>query len=136
MKPPAKLSVANAINRGFNQLTAVIFGVMSLTFGGLLFEETDPIDKVDNTLLVVVGVVAVVWYLWKQNGTRRSAVPVGLAGAALVAQLFGSFVEFSDPISFGDDIAGLTLTVALVVVLAVLYATNGKLLAVSAPTAT
>ena len=55
-------NVSEDVNRGYNILASTLLGVTALVYVGLIGVEPDPIDKIDNTLLVIVALVAVVWY--------------------------------------------------------------------------
>lgn len=123
------LSVEAAVHRGYNQVMAVVFGLTALTFGSEIFGEPDPIDKVDNSLLAVIGLIAVVWYLLGTNRFQRSMVPLGLAVAALGAQILGVVLEMGDPTAFADDIPGMIIFVSFLVLLVVLRRSNDGLLA-------
>jgi len=125
----AAFGVREAVHRGYNMLIATVLGLTALTFGTELFVEADAVDKIDNTLLAAIGVVAVVWYFLGKNWTRRSAIPLGLVAAALLVQIFGVLVELDDPTALGDDIPGMILFTPLLILAAVLYSMNAKLLA-------
>lgn len=127
--PSNPVNFAEAINRGLNLVAVVALGLTGLTFGSDLFMEADPMDKIDNTLLLVIGVVAVVWYFMGRHWAQRSAVPVYLAAAALLAQIAGFVIEIGDPTALGDDIPGLILFVPLLIILAAIYSMNGRYLA-------
>ncbi len=118
-----------ALNRGLNLLVAVALGVSGLTFGSDLFAEMDALDKIDNSLLALVGVVAVVWYFTGRHWAQRSAVPVYLTVAALAAQVLGLGIEMGDSNALGDDIPGMILYVTLLVVVVLIYQANGRYLA-------
>ncbi len=126
-------SYAEAINRALNLVAAGALGLTALTFGADLVLEADPIDKVDNSLLAVIGVVAVVWYFMGRHWAKRSAVPVYLGAAALLVQIAGFALEIGDPTALGDDIPGLILYVPLLIILVALYSLNGRYLALGPP---
>jgi peptidoglycan/LPS O-acetylase OafA/YrhL len=114
-------NLQEAMNRAVNLVAATVLGLTALTFGSEIFNEMDPVDKIDNTLLLVIGVVAVAWYFMRRNWARRSALPVVLAGAALIAQIAGFAIEVGDSVALGDDIPGLVLFVPLLIIVFVLY---------------
>ena len=129
---PSKLSAVDAINRGYNLLVTVILGLTGLTFGSEIIAEADPIDKLDNTLLAVVGIVAVVWYFMGRHWVQRSLVPLGLVLGALIIQVAGVAIEVGDPTAIGDDIPGMIIFTSLLVVVGVLWSANGRLITSSA----
>lgn len=123
-----EITLSESVNRALNLLVATALGLTGLTFGSDLFAETDPIDKLDNTLLAVVGVVAVVWYFTGRHWAQRSRVPMVLAAVALLVQLVGVAIEIGDPTALGDDIPGMVLFVPLLVIVTALYSINGRYL--------
>lgn len=130
---PSPMSLADSINRGFNLSAVLALGIAGLTFGSDLFAETDPVDKIDNTLLALVGVIAVAWYFTGRHWAQRTPIPLYFAIAALGVQVLGLSIEIGDPTALGDDIPGMILFVALLVVLALIYSANGRHLASIAP---
>lgn len=129
-EPSDQISVADAVNRSLNLLVTTVLAVTALTFGSDLFAEADAIDKVDNTLLVVVGVVAVVWYFMGRNWAKRSSIPVLLAAAAVGVQILGFVIEIGDSLALGDDIPGMIVFVSLLIIVAIIYRVNGRYLGV------
>ncbi len=128
-KPVDQLSFADSVNRSLNLLVVTVLGITALSFGSDLLVETEPLDKVDNTLLVVLGVAGVAWYFIRRNWAQRSPIPVALAAFAVIAQIVGFVIEIGDPTALGDDIPGMTVFVPLLVIAAVLYSINGRYLA-------
>ncbi len=127
-KPTEQISFAESVNRSLNLLVATILGITALAFGGEIFLEDELIDKVDNTLIVVIGVVAVAWYFLGRNWAGRSRMPVILASATVVAQIIGIGLEFNDPPALGDDIPGLLVFGSLLIIAAIVYTMNGRYL--------
>ena len=121
------LSVAEAVNRGYNILAAVLLLVTGLAFSELIFAEPDPLDKIDNTILLAVGLAAVAWYFIGTNRIKRSVVPLALGAAAVVGQLIGIGLEFADPTAIGDDFGGLIVYTATIIALGVVYVSNRKI---------
>ena len=121
------MTVADAVNRGYNTFAATLLLVLGLGFAELIFGEPDPLDKIDNIILLVVGVVAVPWYFTGKHRFERSSVPIALGGVALAGQILGIFIEINDPKAVGDDFGGLTIYAVTLVALIVLYAVNRRL---------
>lgn len=126
--PTTAITPSEAVHRGFSMLVVAVLGLSGLTFGAELFAEADPIDKIDNTLLVVVAVVALAWYLASSDRLKRTFVPFALVGAAIGVQILGFVLEVGDPTALGDDIPGLILYTALLVVLWVVRRANDQVL--------
>lgn len=122
-----KLTVRDAVNRGYNLLACAILALAGLGFGMVVFSESEWIDRVDDIGLIVVGALAVIWYFVGQNRFKRSITPIMFSGLALLAQIFGVLFEHDDPASFGDNIGGMFMLVPLLIVLIVLYIRNRQL---------
>jgi len=83
-----------------------------LAFGTVGFAESDLADKIDDFGLLIVGLVAVVWYLAGRGRLSRSIVAPALVVAALAFQLLGVLLERDDPTAFGDNIGGILFFVS------------------------
>jgi hypothetical protein len=116
-----ELTVIDAVNRGYNLLACGTLGLAGLAFGTIILEEKDLTDKVDDGGFLVIGAVAVIWYLIGRNRFKRTPLPLVLAAVALVVQLVGLVLERSDSAAVGDNIGGMWLFVPLLVLLAVQY---------------
>ena len=127
-----KMTLQNAINRGYNLLACTALALAGLAFGTVVFEEADLLDKVDDIGFLVIGAVAVIWYLVGRNRFKRSVVPIVLSGIAIIVQIVGLALEKDDPASFGDNIGGMWLFVPFFVVLVVQFYVNRRLLVASA----
>ena len=78
-----KMTLQNAINRGYNLLACTALALAGLAFGTVVFEEADLLDKVDDIGFLVIAAVAVIWYLVGRNRFKRSVVPIVLSGIAI-----------------------------------------------------
>jgi hypothetical protein len=116
-----KMTLQNAINRGYNLLACTVLALAGLAFGTVVFEEADLLDKVDDIGFLVIGAVAVTWYLVGHNRFKRSVVPIVLAGIAIIVQVVGLVLEKDDRASFGDNIGGMWLFVPFFVFLIVQF---------------
>ena len=125
------MTLQNAINRGYNLLACTALALAGLAFGTVVFEEADLLNKVDDIGFLVIGAVAIIWYLVSHNRFKRSVVPLVLSGIAIIVQVVGLVVEKDDPASFGDNIGGMWLFVPLFVVLIAQFFLNRRHLAAS-----
>jgi hypothetical protein len=82
-----KMTLQNAINRGYNLLACTVLALAGLAFGTVVFEEADLLDKVDDIGFLVIGAVAITWYLVGRNRFKRSLVPIVLSCIAIIVQL-------------------------------------------------
>ena len=132
-----RMTLQNAINRGYNLLACTVLALAGLAFGTVVFEEADLLDKVDDIGFLVIGAAAITWYLVGRNRFKRSVVPIVLSAIAIIVQVVGLVLEKDDPASFGDNIGGMWLFVPLFFVLVVQFYINRRHLAsaevVSAP---
>ena len=126
------MTLQNAINRGYNLLACTVLALAGLAFGTVVFEEADLLDKVDDIGFLIIGAVAVTWYLVGRNRFKRSVMPIALSGLAIIVQIVGLVLEKDDPASFGDNIGGIWLFVPLFVFLIVQFYINRRLLVASA----
>jgi hypothetical protein len=125
------MTLQNAINRGYNLLACTVLALAGLAFGTVVFEEADLLDKVDDIGFLVIGAVAVIWYLLGRNCFKQSVVPIILSGLAIIVQIVGLVLEKDDPASFGDNIGGIWLFVPLFVFLIVQFYVNRRHLVAS-----
>jgi hypothetical protein len=114
------VTVSEAINRGYNLMLTAFLALGGIAFGTVITEETDLPDKVDDAGFLILGIVAVIWYLTSKK-TQRSMVPVILAAVAVVVQIVGVVLEFGDEKAFGDNIGGMFLFIPLLVFAALQY---------------
>lgn len=116
------------VQRGYNLMVTAVLFFGGLAFGTLAFSpvENDWGDRFDDVGLVVVGVVAVLWYLIGDNRYRRSIVPLLLVAAAVVVQAVAVPLEHDDAAAFGDNIGGLILLVPFLVFAAFQYVRTAR----------
>ncbi len=121
-----ELTVRDAVNRGYNMLACTTLALAGLAFGTVVIAEQDWTDRFDDGGLLILGAIAVAWYLVGGNRFKRSIVPIVLAAIALLVQLSGVLLEHDDPSSFGDNIGGMWLFIPLLAFLIVQYVRNGR----------
>ena len=83
------MTFQDAINRGYNLLACTALALAGLAFGNVVFEEADLLDKVDDIGFLVIGAVAIIWYLVGRNRFRRSVIPIVLSALAIIVQIVG-----------------------------------------------
>ena len=126
------MTTRDAVNRGYNLLACASLALAGLAFGTVAFDEGAFTDKVDDIGFLLIGAVAIIWYLVGRNRFTRSPVPIILSAAAVVVQIAGLGLERDDPASFGDNIGGMWLFVPLLVLLIVQFFVNRRYQAASA----
>ena len=110
----------DAINRGYNLMITAFLALGGLAFGTVITEESDLADKIDDAGFLILGIVAVIWYLTSKKNLR-SIVPIILAAVAVVVQIVGVVLENGDEKAFGDNIGGIFLWIPLLVFAALQY---------------
>ncbi len=118
--------------RGYNLMMAAFLFFIGIGMGTDAIPEGDVPDKIDDLLLLAIGLIAVGWYLtWSRN--RRSLVPVVLTVVALAAQVLGVVLEADDPASIGDNIGGMVMLVPLVVFATWQYVRTARIIGAEVP---
>ena len=103
------MNVTQSVNRTVNLIGVAIAGLAGFAFAPEAIIEPDVIDKVDDTLILLLGIGAIVWYLRNGNRYARSLMPIVFVGVALLLKIFAIVVEIADPEDVGDDFGGLIL---------------------------
>jgi hypothetical protein len=103
------MTVQEAVNRGYNLLVCSIVILAGAAFGSVIVNEAELNDKLDDGILLAVGVIALVWYLWGTNRVKRSWIPILCVVLALVGQIIGVLLEKDDKEAFGDNIGGMII---------------------------
>jgi hypothetical protein len=123
------MTIQQSLNRGFNLLATSITGLAGFAFAPEMFVEKDMPDKIDDALLFLLGLVAIIWYRRSENRYTRSALPVAFVVIGLAIKLTGLFIELDDAEAFGDDIGGLILFVLSAGLIIQQFRRTGELLA-------
>ena len=110
-----RLTAEQLVYRGYNLMISLVLVLSGLAFGAVLFAEEDLPDKIDDAGLLVVAVLAALWYLFSGSRYRRSIVPVALAALALVIQVVAVPIENDDTTAFGDNIGGLMMFIPFLI---------------------
>jgi hypothetical protein len=114
------MTLTDAINRGYNLMITAFLALGGIAFGTVITEENDFADKIDDGGFLILGIVAVIWYLTSKKN-HRSIVPIILAAVAVVVQIVGVVLENGDEKAFGDNIGGIFLWIPLLVFAALQY---------------
>jgi peptidoglycan/LPS O-acetylase OafA/YrhL len=120
------MNITQSVNRTVNLIGVTISGIAAVAFGPEAISETEWQFKVDDALIVLLGIGAIVWYLRAGNRYMHSLVPILFVGAALVLKVFAIIVEFADPEDVGDDFGGLIIFVVATGVLIYQYMNAAK----------
>lgn len=106
------MQLNEAINRGKNLLATSIVALAGIAFLPETFLENDLSDKLDDGILFVLAVIAVVWYLVSGNRFKRSMISPILVTLAMLDKIMALAIEFKDKDAVGDDFGGLILFIS------------------------
>ena len=115
------MDINQCVNRSVNLVGASIAGLAGFAFAPEMIIEPESIDRVDDFLLLLIGIAAIVWYLRGANRYARSLMPIAFVALGLVVKIFAITVEIADPEDVGDDFGGLILFVLATALVAFLY---------------
>jgi FtsH-binding integral membrane protein len=122
------ITLRDAINRSYNLLGVAVIAISGLAFSSDFPAEIDQFTHiVDEVLLAVLALIAVVWYLMSRNKYTHTVVPIVFAIAALAIKVLGLVLEFADPEDRGDEFGALVLFSVLVIVLIWQYVVSSRM---------
>jgi len=98
-----------------NFFVASVISIMGFTLIYEVISEDDPMDKIDDFLMVVLGVAAIWWY--KKIGHKgASSIPaVWISGVAVALKILAVIIEHADKEAVGDDI-GILISLIMIFV--------------------
>lgn len=101
------MTIEEAWNRGNNLVAVATVALAGFAFAPEMVSETEWPFKIDDILLLLLGIGAIAWY--KKNALTRSLVPIILTILALFIKVGAIVVEFKDKEDVGDDFGGIIL---------------------------
>ena len=112
------MTVQDATNRATNLLATGLLAVLAAGVLPVAFIENEWVDRIDDILIGVIALGAIIWYVWGHNRFHWSITPAMLVGLALIVKAVTVFAtEATDATARGDDIgvmAGFAVALALV----------------------
>jgi hypothetical protein len=115
------MSIKEAVARGYNFFVVTFLGIVAGVLVGEVPEEGIWQFRIDELLVIAIGIAAVVWYLTGQHRYQRSLVLLALAAAAVLAKVLGVIIEFKAVLEVGDDYTVVQALLFLVIVAGVAY---------------
>lgn len=103
------MTVKEVWNRGNNLLATGIVALAAFSFFGEFFSESEWFAKLDEGLMLVLGLIAIAWYWTKNNRYTRSFWPIVLLVLGLADKIMAIYLERADAEDVGDDFGGVTL---------------------------
>jgi hypothetical protein len=108
--------------RRLNYFTAAFLGILGLAMSAEIFRETDYIDKVDDLLMLLIGLVSWWWYQKRGINIPKATMSVVFITVAILIKVMAIIIEHDDAAAVGDDVGVLSmLIIALVFVVSQTY---------------
>jgi hypothetical protein len=89
---------------------AMVLGIAAFLIPDVV-EETVPSHHIDEFIDYTLGAVALAWLFWPGLRFRSVSIWPVIAGLALMSNVLGILIEYSEP----DDVAGDILTTTLMI---------------------
>jgi hypothetical protein len=104
------MTVRDAINRGYNLVGTAIVAITGFAFFPEFFIEDELTHKIDESVLLLLALGSIAWYLSGKNKFSRTIVPILFAAGALTMKLLAFFVfETGDAADLADEFGALIL---------------------------
>ncbi len=117
-----QITVREAINRGNNMLMVALQAITAAAIVERLIGEDDLVDRIDEGVIILLAIAALVWYFSRRNRYQHSFAPLALFIATFVVQAAGLAAEISDPAAVGDDMGLIVVYAIGLIVSIVIYA--------------
>lgn len=115
------MTVQEAVNRTNNLVAASIVALAGFTFFPEFFIEDEVSHRLDEGLLFLLAIWAIIWYRRGQNRFKRTVAPIWFVGGALAIKILGIILEHSDKEDLGDDMGALVLFILATALVVWLY---------------
>jgi|SRR5579884_2567106 len=99
-------------NSKINYLVTTVTSILGFTLIYEVITEDDVMDKLDDFLMLVLGIVAIWWYKKTGHKGTGSGTAVIISGLAVLFKIMAIMVEHADAEAVGDDI-GILISVLL-----------------------
>jgi len=110
-----------------NYLTASFLGIIGISVFPEVFQEDDRVDKIDDGLLFILGLLTIWWYKKKGHAEKNGKMAIVLIAIGLCIKIVGIFIEHADKEALGDDIGvGIALVLTLIFVVWQVLLANKK----------
>jgi hypothetical protein len=113
-------SIKEAMNRGNNLLIVGFLSVLGIGVIAELFTENELLDKADDAIIMLLAIIAIIWYVRGTHRYQYSWFPFILLSLAFIDKIGAMSIEFSDPAASGDEFGILPTLLALIIISAVI----------------
>ena len=114
------------MNRGNNLLIIGFLAVLGVGVIAELFNETELMDKADDAIMVLIALIAVIWYLRGTHRHQSSWFPFILLSLGFVDKVLGLVTESGDPTAAGDEFGILPTILVLMIISGVIIARSRR----------
>lgn len=102
-------------SRRINFFTASFIGILGFSQIGEIFHENDFEDKLDDILILLLGIVTIWWYKKTGYKSGKSVTSVIILVISVLIKIMGIYIERGDKEALGDDIGIISgLVIALI----------------------
>ena len=101
--------------RRINYFTSAFIGILGFSMVGEVFQEDDPADKIDDALMVLLGIGIVWWYKKAGYKATSGTLSVIFVAVSLLIKIGAIMIEHKDKEAVGDDI-GIVIVLVLALV--------------------
>ena len=121
------MTIKEAINRGNNLLGVVIVAICGFACLPDVIAESEFSHQLDEWLMLIVGIIAIIWYKLGNNRFSRSVMPIVFIIVSLVIKIIGIYLERGDTADLGDEFGGVVLLALAAITLIWIYIKNKKI---------
>lgn len=97
------MTLQDSLNRTVNLVATAFTSIAGFAYAAEIITETDLVDKLDDALLLPLGIAALLWYVTGRNRFARSVVPIVLLTLGLGIKVAALIIESGDAASLSDD---------------------------------
>jgi peptidoglycan/LPS O-acetylase OafA/YrhL len=108
------------MNRGNNLMMVAFLSILAVGVIAELFVETELLDKADDAFVLMLGILAVIWYVRGRNRYLYSWTPFILLALAFAGKALAFANEFNDPAAVGDEFGIVPVLAAMLIISAVI----------------
>lgn len=97
----------NELTKKINFFSFSFVSIIGLSMFPELFLEDDPSDKIDDALIVLLGIAGIVWYKKTGHKSNKTTGSIIMFILAILIKIMAIVIERADKEAVGDDIGVL-----------------------------